>query len=441
MKIYIYSFLFIQQFLFAQFADTLKLTDPNQFARIDSIIIQGNEITEEFIITRELTFIPGDEVNQTLLKYNRERVYSLGLFNYVEFYLIQDEEKINLVIDVLEKWYLYPLPFVYLNEDDFDKATYGINFKLENFRGRNETLSAYIGLGYDPRVRFSYTIPAFLYKEGIGLGFQIAYQDFSNKSNIAETLVGNDFDYTIYTGAISINKRLDQFNLFELMTGYSYIATDGISLNGITASGNTIDRYPFMSLAYVYDSRDLKQFSKTGLLTSAQILHKGFGIEGVAYQIFELDLRQYNQVVEDITARWRVNYRSAFGKTIPYYDYSFLGYSEYIRGHRKNEMEGLQYLLGSFEMSYSIVDEWHLSLDLPLLPKSLTSTRIGVNFNIFTDAGVTYDHFKELKLNNFISGYGFGLNILFLPFNAVRFEYAFDEYMNGEFIIGVGFSF
>ncbi|KUG24866.1 hypothetical protein ASZ90_005327 [hydrocarbon metagenome] len=54
---------------------------------------------------------------------------------------------------------------------------------------------------------------------------------------------------------------------------------------------------------------------------------------------------------------------------------------------------------------------------------------------------MTFDNLDEVKLNNFVSGYGVGLNILFLPFNSVRFEYAFDEYMNGEFIFGLGFSF
>ncbi|MDZ7763545.1 MAG: hypothetical protein U5K00_03845 [Melioribacteraceae bacterium] len=346
-----------------------------------------------------------------------------------------------LLIKVYEKWYLYPLPFIFFSQGELKNPTYGINFELENFRGRNETLNAFLAFGYDPRIRLSYSNPSLLYEEGIGFGAQISYQDFLNRSSAAKAIAGKDFEYRIYSTSVSFNKRLDQFNLVQVGTGFTYIESDEFAVKGITASGDRIDRLPFVSAQYVYDTRDLKQFPKTGLLTSAKLTHSGFSMHNISYQVLELDLRQYNHLLKDLTARWRVNYRGAFGKLVPYYDYSFLGFSEYVRGHRDNEIEGLQYLLGSFEVSYAILDEWHLSLDLPLLPKNLTSARIGINFNIFADTGTTFDNINDLKINNFLSGYGFGLNILFLPFNSVRFEVAFDEFMNEEFLIGTGFSF
>ena len=441
MRYLVYLIILLASINYAQSVDTLKLTDNNQFVKIDSISIEGNDVTEEFIIFREMTIEAGDEVNKKLLKFNRERVYSLGLFNYVDFYLLRKNKTVELIIKVFEKWYLYPLPFIFFNEGEFKNPTYGINFKYENFRGRNETINAILAFGYDPSVRLSYFNPSFIYNEGIGIGGQISYQDFANKSRNAELVVGQQFEYTIYSASVLINKRIDQFNLAQITAGFSYVESGGFTNNRITASGKSIDRSPFIMLEYVYDSRDLKQFPKSGVFASVDLTHKGFDLNNISYQIFNLDFRQYNLILDDVTARWRLRYRNAFGELVPYYDYSFLGFSEYIRGHRDKEIEGLQYLLGSFEMSYSIVDEWHFSLDLPLLPKSLTSTRIGVNFNIFTDAGTTFKSFEELQFNSFLSGYGFGLNILFLPFNSVRFEYAFDEYMKGEFLIGIGFSF
>ncbi|PKL81550.1 MAG: hypothetical protein CVV24_14660, partial [Ignavibacteriae bacterium HGW-Ignavibacteriae-3] len=75
--------------------DSLKLAD-NEAVRIDSIRISGNDITEEFIILRELTFQIGDTVSGKTLKYNRERVYSLRLFNHVEF-IIHNELDFNIL--------------------------------------------------------------------------------------------------------------------------------------------------------------------------------------------------------------------------------------------------------------------------------------------------------------------------------------------------------
>jgi hypothetical protein len=313
---------------------------------------------------------------------------------------------------------------------------------LENFRGQNETVNAFFAFGYDPTISVSYFNPNLFFDDDIGYGFEISYKDFTNKSKNAELFVGTEFEYTFYSAAISFSKRINQFNLFTIEPRYTYVesAVPNVSKQ-ITASSTPIDRAFSLRMNYIYDSRDLKQFPKTGLYSLVDFTHKGFGINDISYNILEVDLRQYNLLSDFLTFRWRVNYRSAFGKNVPYYDYSFFGYEEYIRGHSSVKAEGAQYFLNSIEFSYTIVDEWNISIKLPLIPQNLTSVRIGLNFNIFADAGTTFDDFEELRFNNFLSGYGFGLNILVLPFNSLRLEYAFDEYMNGEALVGIGFSF
>jgi hypothetical protein len=88
-----------------------------------------------------------------------------------------------------------------------------------------------------------------------------------------------------------------------------------------------------------------------------------------------------------------------------------------------------------------IIEEWKFSLDLPLIPKSLTTLRIGLYATSFADAGTVYDHLDDLNFSRFYSGYGGGLSILFLPHNVVRMEYGINKYSKGEFIFETGFSF
>lgn len=430
----------ISSIVYGQKVDTLRLS-AGQSIVIDSILIKGNSITEDFIILRELTFEEGDTVDHKILEYNRERVYSLALFNYVDFFVINESSKNKLLIEVFEKWYLYPIPFLYFNEDNFKNATYGISFLLQNFRGRNESISAYLAFGYDPTYSLRYTNPWLNYKHKIILRTALSYQDFGNKSYNAEDLYGDDFEYKIVSVDLTLGKRLNQFNELYLHLGYNYVEAPASGLPQITASGNAVDRIPYLGFEYLHDTRDLKLFPREGNYSSVQFLHNGFDNQNISYNIFRFDFRQYRELFHNLTVRWRFDYRNAFGPTVPFYDYSYLGYDEYVRGHRDNDEEGKQRLLGSAEFSYTLIKEWKLSLDLPVLPKSLTSTRIGVNINIFVDAGTTFNEFEELFLNRFNSGYGLGLNILFLPHNSIRFEYAVDEYMNGEIIIGTGFSF
>ncbi|MGE5497534.1 MAG: hypothetical protein ACM3Q2_05675, partial [Syntrophothermus sp.] len=113
----------------------------------------------------------------------------------------------------------------------------------------------------------------------------------------------------------------------------------------------------------------------------------------------------------------------------------------YIRGHYREFRQGHYSYTGQLEMKYPIVREWDLKFSLPLLPEALTSYRLGIYPYLFTDTGGTQMKNEKLSAGNFYSGYGGGLIILFLPYNILRLELAFDEYKNREFLVGFDFSF
>ncbi|MFA7229433.1 MAG: POTRA domain-containing protein [Melioribacteraceae bacterium] len=416
------------------------LINEDETVRIDSIRLTGNVKTEEAIILREMTFIAGDTVTGRILRFNRERIYSLGLFNRVDFFVTQNDNLNILEIVLAESWYLYPLPYFKAHNNEFDKATYGVNFTYKNFRGKNETLRAMIGLGYEPVYAVTFDNPSFSFENNIGLSITALYLRFNNKSTRAVNLVGEDFRYKIFSQSVSLSKRFNTFNIALLTLGFSYYENNH-SIRGITASGGRIDRMPSLGISYQYDSRDLKQYSKNGLYAFLNINHKGFGINKAAYNNLEFDFREYRSIIDPLSGKWRVALRTSFGNIIPFYDYSYLGYYEKIRGHFNEIREGKSYFLSSFELSFPIVRDWNFSLKLPLLPESLTSTRIGIYLTGFIDSGDAFGDNKSFSINNFYSGYGFGITILFLPFNAIRFEYAFNESGRGELIIGTGFSF
>jgi outer membrane protein assembly factor BamA len=420
--------------------DLLTLKD-DETIKIDSVKIIGNDITLDFIILREITFRSGDITSGKVLRYNRERVFSLRLFSNVDFYINQENAKNILVIDVKESWYIYPLPFLRAQNRDFKKSTYGINLLYRNFRGRNETIRAMMGFGYDPFYSLSYENPALSYKNELGIQITFLYSRPTNKSSSAKSIIGDDFRYKIFSQTFGASKRFDQFNTGFVWLGFDYIETP-IALGGISASGGKIDRTLYAGLGYFYDSRDLKQFSENGLYTFARFLHKGFGINNISYNEFEIDFREYRRIYGQLLGRWRFNYRAAFGEVVPFYNYSYLGYEERrVRGHVNDIREGLSYILTSFELGYPIVKEWDLSIKLPLLPEKLTSARIGIYLTSFFDTGNAFKFKEPISLNGFYSGYGFGITVLILPYNAMRFEYALNELGKGEFLIGMGFSF
>lgn len=419
--------------------DSLALAD-NESIQIDSIYITGNKTTKEFIILRELTFSVGDSVTGKVLRYDRERIFSLSLFTSVEFLIERKTERTILEIRVAESWYIYPLPVFFSSNGDLKKSTYGLSLLYRNFRGRNETIKTSTGVGYDPFYSIAYENPAIDFENEIGLQFYFSYWRSTNQSEIAKSIMGYDFQNKIYSNSITLSKRFDQYNLLMGTLGFNYVEAPA-AIDGFTASGERIDRTPYVGLSYFYDSRDLKQFSRNGLYTALQFFHKGFGLGSISYNKFVIDYREYREIIGKLGAKWRLNLTTSFGGNVPYYDYTILGLYEKVRGHYSDLREGKGALLTLVELSYPLITEWNVSFKLPLIPESLTSYRIDIYLTAFYDAGQSFNSVNQVAFNNFYSGYGFGLTFLILPYNAVRFEYARNEFGKGEFSVGLGFSF
>lgn len=408
---------------------------------VDSIKITGNDITEPFVILEELTFSIGDTVDQNILDYNKERLYSLRIFTFVDLLFNENNGKNIVNIIVKESWYIYPWIFAHLYHSDFKYATYGFYLRWKNFRGRNESLRITVAFGYDPYYKIDYVNPYLIKDESIYFTLHSTYVHFQNKSKKLKSLYGEDVNYKIFNNSVSLGKRFDKYNYLSTVTGFSYIELEDSTMSGATASGDRIDCYPFVTIGYIYDSRDLAQYPQNGIYAQAAISHSGFGINSINYNSFQVDVRNYWNFYDDFVARARTTIRHTFGQSIPYYAFSYLGYDEIVRGHCKDVREGNNYLLGTIEISYPLLDEWNFSVNLPLIPERITSTRIGLNIYLFADTGLTFMNNQNIKFKNLYSGWGIGINILFLPYSGIKFEYAFNEHRDGELIIGTNYSF
>jgi len=407
---------------------------------IDSIVIEGNNQTEDFIILRELTILPGDTLNPVLAEYNRERVYSLNIFNEVKLYPFELNSINYLLITIEESWYIYPLPFVTLKNRDWDKISYGVAVKIANFRGRNETLRGRLALGYDPSLTFSYTNPNLSRNLDLFSIFEIGLLDVNNKSEVAKELAGEDFEHKFYFAKVTFGKRFGLFHRFAVTAGYDYIETP-FYIKGVSASNERIDRTVILGANYNYDTRDLRQYASNGLFAFASFELKGMGINDINYRIAYIDYREYRPIISSFILKWRLATRLTSGN-VPYYDYSYLGLNQRIRGHWDEQQEGNDVFIGSLEMDYWILNDYRLNLYwIPLLPNSLLSYRVGLVWELFADTGTTRLIGEPLALNQFSTGYGTGVSILLLPYFTMRIEYAVNEQFKGQWIFDINASF
>ncbi|MDY0082697.1 MAG: BamA/TamA family outer membrane protein [Ignavibacteriaceae bacterium] len=408
---------------------------------VDSIVVTGNETTETFIILRELNFKTGDTLTLHNAIYNRERIYSLGIFNQVYFEpAIRDSINI-LNIYVEESWYIYPIPFIDANESDLKKLSYGAYLRLKNFRGRNEDLMAMIALGYDPAFSLSFYTPNLVYENNIFLRTSFRYANITNKSRLAEALYGSNFSQKSIGISLLVGKRLDLYNRIYAVGGYSYIETP-FYIPGINASDDRIDNLVEIGIGYEHDTRDLAQFPKKGIFSSVSYNLRGIGIDGISYSVGRIDFREYRRLFKNLISKWRFSTRVTIGENVPYYDYSIIGLDEKVRGHLSEKIEGKEFYFGSVELFYPIIEELNLDLSfLPIIPNQLLSYRIGFYTQIFAETALAKFKDQPYALNRFNSGYGIGLTLLVLPYQALRIEVAFNEKFESQLVLDLGISF
>lgn len=437
---YIIAFILFSGISFSQIPDSISVGKLYPF-RVDSISIRGNEQTEDFIIRRELTFNIGDTLTAEIVNFNRERIYSLGLFAHVYIYPVIQASTNILEIVVEERWYIYPIPFVTIKEKDFNKLSFGIYLKINNFRGRNEEINAVTAFGYDPTYSLNYFNPNIIGKEDFFLRTDFIYSDVTNKSPSAETLYGESFSQKFFRAYFLIGKRLCLFHKLYIATAFNYYETSKY-VYGINVSNERIDRFPELQFGYEFDTRDLIQFPRNGIFASASYSFKGMGLNSINYNVARFDLREYRKIVGKLYAKWRFTARFTIGNEIPFYDYSILGIDEKVRGYFTRKTEGNHFYFTSAEFFYPIIEELNLNFDfIPIIPEQLLKFRIALFTQAFGDAGTTQYKHQPLSLNSSISGYGLGLTLVVLPYNILRIEYALDNFGNKEWIFDLGISF
>lgn len=418
-------------------ATTYSQTPDSSFTRVDSILIVGNEITDADIILKELTFSIGDSIDASTIKYNKERIYSLGLFSFVEIEFIR---KNTLNISVKEFWYIWPIPFVDIVDNDWKRISYGMDIVIDNFRGRNEDLKFRFGLGYNPAYTLQYFVPYLFRDEEIALGIKFSYGTVGNNSDLAETVYGENFSYKVRSAEVSIGKRVALFHTFILSFSHDYIETEKY-LPLINASNDRIDRVFTFGSSYIYDTRDLKQFPSEGVFLSTNLFIKGFGFDGINHRIFTADFRSYNPVIGDLSTKMRVATRHAFGEKVPFYDRAYLGLSERVRGHYTDKREGYGLLVSSVELKYPIFKELNVTYDIPYIPKQFLTYRLALYLSAFFDVGGITSPGVPYQFKDFDKGYGIGLTFIVLPYNLARIEFASDEFGTTEWIFDFGISF
>ncbi len=407
---------------------------------INGFAVLGNETTRPEIILRELSLRVGDTIDTEAIEFAKSRIYSLGLFNRVDISWPPLDSTI-LLIEVDERWFLYPVPIIDLVDHDWDKWNFGLGVKHENLRGRNEKLFVGGALGYNPWASISYGNPWVFGEDGRSAFFSetsLGYSSVANKSATSRG-EGPNFREIHFAGFQTIGKRFSPYHSAWLSAGYSYIeVTD--KREGRTLSPGGIDRYLTISVGAKHDTRNLAEYPTSGIYAGAAIAKKGVGVGDVDMVAYAVDLRFYTPLYKSVSLAVRTLTQLSSGPAIPNYEHFYYGYSERQRGHFEEEREG-EDLFGAFaELRIPIVPQVYLYVpEVPI--KQFRTWKLGLYGALFFDSGIVWNRDDRPFTGKIPHGYGAGLHFL-LPYGTVfRIDRAWNESGRGEWIFDVGASF
>ena len=443
--------------------ETLVITDD--ILVINDIQIQGNDITHDKVILRELVFAKGDTVFKMELlpsiQRSKDNLLNLALFNFVQFNVNHlSENRIDIVIELTERWYIWPIPIIeyadrnfssFIQNKDWSKINYGAYLKWSNFTGRNDLLSGKIRLGYIKEYAVSYSFPNLgkNQRHGLSAGFNYNQQ---NQVYVA-THHNKPVEYrppqvpaqVRYNGFTKYTYRRKYYTTHSLeLQYYDYRVTDSVAVVNPNYLGEGNERMNYFVLAYNfnYDIRDSKIYPLEGINIKFRAEQLGLGfIENYAFPTFRLTgvIMYHHKLAKRLYFNNASKFRVATEKRVPHLLNQGLGYREYLAGYEPYVIDGTDYVITKYNLKLQVIKP--STYTIPFLgAKQFNKIHYALYFNVFADAGYVnnvFPHPTNTMMNIWQFSAGAGIDFVTYYDLVFRVDYAINRYGEHGFFIHV----
>lgn len=433
-----------------------------RFVRVSKIFIVGNKQTKGQIILRELGVSEGEIIFlsdlQSMLKEDKNKLINTRLFNKVEIHLVEiDRFLVDLIIEVNERWYTFPLPILALSDRNFNdwiqnhdaklnRLNYGLRFYQYNMRGRNERLRGIVQFGFTRQFELSYNIPYINKAQTSGLNL---YGGYSENKSIPYRISGHKLDFLVsekllqenFVVGLNYTKRENFYSTHSFKADYKLTDIDdtvAVLNKDYLLDGQTQQRYFEVGYKYDLDKRDIKAYPLQGYQLILEVKKLGLGIYDDIDQ-WEL-YGAYSKFVEMGKGFYLSASLTAMVVTPerqPYFNRPALGYGkDFIRGYELYVIEGQSYMINKVAFKKQILGG-DINLEPLLRLDQFRTMPFAIYIKSFFDSGLVNNNFPQSEnsfLNNrYIYGGGIGLDIVTFYDTIIRLEYSVNKQQEGGF--------
>lgn len=443
-------------------SSTTQDSTSTRYVTIDNIFVIGNKRTKASIILRELRVKKGmliyyPDLVEHIVK-DQNKIYNTRLFNTVQINSLDlSEERVDIVIQVDERWYTYPIPIFKIADRNFNdwlrnqggdlsRVNYGLKFSQFNMRGRNEKLKLSAQFGFTNNYSLSYKIPYIDRSQKNGLELKVGYGERKSTAYLTEDHkqifnTSEDIQFKQVYSLVSYTRRSRFYDFHELTFEFNKSnISDSLALLNPRYFSNRQTEQKYLALRYNYtkDKRDVTAYPLNGYRIRAEINKIGLGIFN---QLDILDIRASHDRYFDIGKKF---YFSTYTKGVistpnnqSYRLFPSLGRKQdFVRGYELYLIEGSSYALNKFSFKKLLFKGVKHINSLGM--NQFKTFPYALYLKTYFDAGYV-KNFNEYEqngrlTNRMIFGTGIGLDFVTFYDFVIRTEYSVnDEKEHGFF--------
>ena len=367
-------------------------------SRVRSISFEGNEVTQQSLLRRQLTFTENDVVDIRQIEESAQSIRDTGLFRSVEYYLAEDysagpvdEEVVDVVYLLHERYYVLVIPRLKTEEN---KVHLGIQLQWDNVFGLDHSLryrvfnQGQVSGVNERQHRITYDYPN-INDSKFALNFRLA------EDNLV-TLVDNAEDQNVIDRSIGLglfkwlNRRgVNRGWFMGLDLAYTHRTYEGVESNTLYDEVNST----IFGIEYGYSLVHEYSYNRGGRAFGYKLdfADEGLGSDNSFYKhrLYYKSYYRFDSRPDD-----NLNVQTILGYSTDdiLHERAFsLGGNSDLRGYDSDEFKGNTMLL--VNMEYLTPDA-----DYPTL-----------RYVVFSDIGNTYDSFSEIKEGNVKTVVGMGI--------------------------------
>ncbi|MDX5348476.1 MAG: hypothetical protein LPK19_14665, partial [Hymenobacteraceae bacterium] len=367
----------------------------------------------------------------------------------------------ELVYEVQERWYLFPVPIfsladrnfsAWLDKMDFRRIDYGLHLVQYNMRGRNETFKTNLQYGFNRKYEIFYTFPYISRRQKLGLSlggsvYQSHFIDYKTVNDTLATFRDDDhFPIQRYYGVVTLLKRENVQKQVSAGLSFHYqsITDTVLDLNPNYFLYGKRRRFIQVELVRTLNFRNSFAYPLSGYFLQFGLVQQlFFNSTGNANTTARVTYSRYHTLPHHFYYSYSLEGQARLTNKIAYADNQALGYKSFVRGYQLYVVDGQYY--GLFKQGFS-----KRVLNIPeIYIKFLPSEKfrripLAVYANVFADGAYVADRFYEESndlSNHVLFGTGAGLHFVTYYDRVLTVEYAINREGEGRVFIQTKFPF